>query len=185
MKRSAVRRAGGSPQPSSVASRSATWCATAPSGWPARGSPQARPVRRSGADRTATSRSVSGTKPGSSSATAAGSCSILASGVAILGFITRALLDALGYPVAFVRAGQNDARLCAIPAAHGHHVRSVLLHARPIVDEHQVQVVVFDVRPLRLEGLSRRLLEQRLVPALVLRASRLQRLVRAHDSLLE
>ena len=185
MKRSALRRSGGSPQPSSVASRSATWRATAPSGWPTRGSPQASPVSRSGDRQDGDLEIVLGHEAGKQLHD--GSGELLDPG---LGgghpwplYPERYSIRSITQSPFPVRARTTRAR--ARPLAHRDHVGTILLHARPVIDEHQVQALVLDVGPLRFQGFARGVLEQRPIPALVLRAGRLERAVGVADALPE
>ena len=102
MKRRSARRARSPPTASMVARRSATWLATAPSGWPLRGRPQASPSTSRGSAVQPALEVVLGLEPGNQVRHAGHPRAH-----------ERALADALGHPVA------------ALPAEDDHDVLAV------------------------------------------------------------
>src|SRR4051794_3838692 len=115
-KRSSVRRGSGSAQRSSVSSRSATCAATAPSGWPDRGSPHWSPRWSTGSSASCRSSSFSGWKAAAT---------------------PPVLVDPLCDPT-LVLAGEGH---LDVVLTHREELGTVLGHARAVVDQDQVKVV--------------------------------------------
>src|SRR5688572_16420919 len=136
-KRRSSRRWPVSPQRSIVSSRSVTCARTVPSGWPRRGFPHARPSCSTGSARTARSSSVSGAR----------------------------LVDAFCNP-AVALAGQDHPRLVAVLRDRD-EMGPILLDARPVVDQDEVEASVGPVRPRLGERRPRGLLHELALPAAV------------------
>src|SRR5215210_5333843 len=117
MKRSSALRFPVSPHRSIVASRSATWAPTVPSGWPRRGLPHSRPSRSTGSSSTARSRSV----------------------------FAVTLVDPLRNPE-IALAGQDHAGLAAA-VSHCHEVGAVLVGPGLVVHQDQEEVACVPVGP--------------------------------------
>src|SRR3954471_13934879 len=172
MKRSTLRRSPLSRRSSIACSRCATWAPTGPSGWPARGSPHASPARSSGASTIARSRSVSGSNPLTSCSMSESYARPTARRLPGITPDTR-LLDPLGDPAAVWLAGEDDPDPALGP--HGHQVSTVLLDARPVVHQHEIERVPVEPRPLSSESPPGGLVEELPVPTPILSPGLLER----------
>src|SRR4051794_3164992 len=172
MKRSTLRRSALSRRSSIACSRCATWAPTGPSGWPARGSPHASPARSSGASTIARSRSVSGSNPLTSCSMSESYARPTARRIPGITPDTR-LLDPLGDPAAVWLAGEHDPD--PVLGADSHQMSTVLLDARPVVHQHELERVPVEPRPLGPESPPGGLVEELPVPTPILSPRLLER----------
>src|SRR5690349_14678675 len=88
------------------------------------------------------------------------------------------LLDALESP-AVPGASEDHTRRVTAPA--GHEMRAVLLDPRPVIHQHQSQVLVVPTRPRLPKSISRGRLESGPVPSLIRGTGMLERAIGIRD----
>src|SRR5436190_506825 len=160
-KRSSLRRGSCSPQPSMVSRSVLTWAPTLPSGWPERGSPQARPSARVESSASRRSSSLSGSKAATGAAD---------------------LVESLGDP-ALVATSQGDAYLVA--AADRYELAPVLADPGAIVHQAQVEPLDLPAGAGIAHRLADGLFEERAIPSPVGRPGLLERAIGGRNAVLE